>query len=153
MFACSLIVATALADLPSADAVHRGVLARMDANGDGALSVEEYGRYDMPSNFDRIDADHDGRATAAELGAWVAATPPRPNPGPPPGAGARPGDAGPPEAQPPAVRPPDARPAATATTPQSSGRPWFFLAAGLTLGAAILVTLRIARGRARRHNR
>jgi Ca2+-binding EF-hand superfamily protein len=48
------------------------VIARMDANKDGAIQKDEaQGR--LAERFDAIDADHDGKITAEELAAAFAA--------------------------------------------------------------------------------
>ncbi len=49
----------------------------MDANGDGAVTKEEW--RGPPERFDAIDTNHDGKISAAEM----AAAPRGPRPGPP----------------------------------------------------------------------
>jgi len=75
--------ALALADVPSEPELFAALLARMDADGDGQLSRAEYTPFDGSSTFDDIDANRDVSISAAELGAWVKVTQPRPLDRPP----------------------------------------------------------------------
>ncbi len=78
-----LLPALALSAVPSEQDLFAALLARMDADGDGELSRAEYTPFDGSSTFDDIDADRDGSVSAAELGAWVKVTQPRPLDRPP----------------------------------------------------------------------
>ncbi len=70
-------VAVALAGMPTEAELFAAVLARIDQNGDGHLSREEYTRVDASPTFDAIDADRDDAVSASELGVWVTVTQPR----------------------------------------------------------------------------
>lgn len=78
MYRVLLGAMVASAALPTEAQVFATALARMDADGDGRLTAAEYGRFDGQANFVRMDTDRDGAVTAAELAAWVKITPPRP---------------------------------------------------------------------------
>lgn len=58
--------------------VFDGFAARLDGDGDGVISAEEYAAVGEPSAFAEIDTDADGVVSGAELRAWISLTSPRP---------------------------------------------------------------------------
>ncbi len=52
--------------------------ARLDGDGDGALSPAEYALTGDPSTFSQLDVDANGQVTPLELRLWVTLTDPRP---------------------------------------------------------------------------
>lgn len=67
------LIAAALSVLAAsaADAQGRRALRRLDADGDGKISQQEF-IASRGAIFDRIDADHDGRMTKEEVAAFQA---------------------------------------------------------------------------------
>lgn len=63
---CGLAAALALAPAAAQVTATSEYLARMDADGDGRVSLDEYLAW-MGYAFERMDADGDGVLTAAEL--------------------------------------------------------------------------------------
>ncbi len=71
------LLAFAFGAMPTEAELFAAVLGRIDLDGDGSLSREEYARVDAANTFDTIDADRDAAVTATELGVWVTVTQPR----------------------------------------------------------------------------
>jgi hypothetical protein len=74
-----LIAAAGASLLAAAGAAHAqmpapaDIVKAWDSNNDGAVSKDEWIAAGRPAErFDRVDADHDGKVTAAELGAAMA---------------------------------------------------------------------------------
>lgn len=74
-----LIAAGAVALLAGAGAAHAqmpaaaDIIKAWDTDGDGAVSKDEWVAAGRPAErFDLVDADHDGKVTAAELEAAMA---------------------------------------------------------------------------------
>jgi hypothetical protein len=70
--------------LPGASEVMQGVFGRMDTNGDGQLSAQEYAPFDERGSFEGMDLDHSGTVTLEEWSSYVRLTDParnRPHPG------------------------------------------------------------------------
>jgi hypothetical protein len=60
---------TAAAQMPSPDQI----IKAWDSNGDGSVSKDEWTAAGRPADrFDRVDANHDGKVTAEELGQAMA---------------------------------------------------------------------------------
>lgn len=74
----AVMLTAALAALPGEGALFGAVVADVDTDRDGRISRAEYTSLDAMTDFDAMDTDRDGFATAAELGAWVKVTQPRP---------------------------------------------------------------------------
>ena len=114
-------LAAAFAALPTEDEVFLAVLARIDADGDGALTAAEYAVVDAsPSTFAELDTDRDGHIRPGELRDWVLLTQPRPMDRPPQTAGVL-ANAG--RAPTPAVGFASTAPAAAVVTPPAAS-PW-----------------------------
>jgi Ca2+-binding EF-hand superfamily protein len=63
--------------LPTVDELDVELLSRFDLDHDGVLTEREYRRWDhSPGAFRTLDADHDEKITAKELGDWLRRTSP-----------------------------------------------------------------------------
>lgn len=79
-----LLAFTLALALPTEAEVFATLLARMDADGNGRLSHEEYQRVDDVTPISALDLDANGEIDLAELTAYIKVTPPRPQGRPPP---------------------------------------------------------------------
>lgn len=80
MLAALWLSACALAASPGATA---DVLARLDLDQSGEVSIAEYARVDDEARFVDLDRDRSGGITLAELQAWIRLTVPRAEDAPP----------------------------------------------------------------------
>ena len=80
-----MILFVLLGAVPGASTVVSGVLARMDADGDGQVSAQEYAPFDDRGSFGVIDQDKNGQITVEELATYLRLTDPARNPHPHPG--------------------------------------------------------------------
>ena len=60
------------------EAVDAAFFARLDTNGDSAITGEEYRGVGEAEAFEQMDRDKDNRISLAELRGWIRLTPPRP---------------------------------------------------------------------------
>ena len=74
---CLVLLAPAFAT-PAEEAVDAAFLARLDTNGDSAITGEEYRGVGEIDAFDQMDRDKDNVISLAELRGWIRLTPPRP---------------------------------------------------------------------------
>lgn len=169
-----LLAFTLALALPTEAEVFATLLARMDADGNGRLSHEEYQRVDDVTPISALDLDANGEIDVTELTAYVKVTPPRPQGRPPPtaqGSGAKPpptgvappppstvltvpsGASGPTAAvstAAPAAAPPVAAPAPADAGPSTRTLALFGVGTALALGVGAWLGTRGRKGRRRR---